>query len=74
MKRCPQCHRVETDAALVFCRVDGTPLLSDPVNAEAGKAKFGPGQASSEIETSILPHVTDASINPPGQGRGAEGP
>ena len=22
MKRCPQCNRVETDNALVFCRVD----------------------------------------------------
>src|SRR6266498_3473563 len=29
MKRCPQCNRVETDDALVFCRVDGTELISE---------------------------------------------
>jgi len=29
MKRCPQCHRVETDDALVFCRTDGTRLIVD---------------------------------------------
>jgi len=28
MKRCPQCNRVETDEALKFCRVDGTPLVA----------------------------------------------
>ncbi len=27
MKRCPQCHRVETDEALKFCRVDGARLV-----------------------------------------------
>jgi TolB-like protein/Tfp pilus assembly protein PilF len=65
MKRCPACHRVENDDALVFCRADGTALISDsdPVNAKAGTAKFGSGAVSSEIETSILPNVTDANIN-----------
>jgi hypothetical protein len=29
MKRCPQCNRVETDAALKFCRVDGATLMTD---------------------------------------------
>lgn len=29
MKRCPQCNRVETDDALTFCRVDGTPLIRE---------------------------------------------
>ena len=44
MKRCPQCHRVETDDTLAFCRVDGSPLAEN----------------SSEVETSLLPHaVTD---------------
>src|SRR6185503_7054766 len=28
MKRCPQCNRVETDDALVYCRADGTPLVA----------------------------------------------
>jgi len=44
MRRCPQCHRVEADDTLAFCRADGSPL-----------AEF-----SSEVETSLLPHaVTD---------------
>lgn len=56
MKRCPQCNRVETDHALVYCRVDGAALISD-----SGAV----GAASTEIETSILPHRTDADINRP---------
>jgi TolB-like protein/Tfp pilus assembly protein PilF len=67
MKRCPQCNRVETDDALVFCRVDGTALISDlgSITGDAGTAKFGSGAVSREIETSILPHVTDASMSSP---------
>ena len=67
MKRCPQCNRVETDEALKFCRVDGTTLISDsgPVSGEAGTAKLGSSAVSSEIETSVLPHRTDAEINRP---------
>ena len=65
MKRCPQCNRVETDEALKFCRVDGTTLISDSgaVSGEAGTAKFASGAVSSEVETSVLPHRTDAQIN-----------
>src|SRR5262249_22190439 len=29
MKRCPQCHRVETDETLKFCRIDGVVLVED---------------------------------------------
>lgn len=67
MKRCPQCHRVETDDALVFCRVDGTALVIDssPLNSETGTAKLGSPSAASEIETSILHHATHAGINRP---------
>jgi TolB-like protein/Tfp pilus assembly protein PilF len=67
MKRCPQCNRVETDEALKFCRVDGATLVSDSgsVSEDAGTAKFGAGAVSSEIETSVLPHRTDAEINRP---------
>ena len=44
MKRCPTCNRLETDDALAFCRVDGSPLAEAP----------------SEVETSLLPHtITD---------------
>ena len=65
MKRCPQCNRVETDESLVYCRTDGTVLISDSgaFSGDAGTAKLGSGGVSSEIETSILPNVTDASIN-----------
>ena len=67
MKRCPQCNRVETDEALKFCRVDGTTLVSDSASlgSEAGTAQLGSGSVAKEIETSILPHRTDADINRP---------
>ncbi|HKU74262.1 MAG TPA: tetratricopeptide repeat protein [Pyrinomonadaceae bacterium] len=54
MKRCPQCNRVETDDALGFCRVDGVPLVSEslPLNTDA-----------TEIETSLLPHSTNANVD-----------
>lgn len=29
MKRCPQFNRVETEDALVFCRIDGTRFISE---------------------------------------------
>ena len=63
MKRCPQCNRVESDDSLGFCRVDGTALVSEslPLNTEAGTAKFGTSPA--EIETSLLPHSTNANVN-----------
>jgi TolB-like protein len=66
MKRCPQCNRVETDDALVFCRADGTALISDSgsIRGEGGTAKLASGGVSSEIETSILPQTsTTPEIN-----------
>jgi TolB-like protein/Flp pilus assembly protein TadD len=62
MKRCPQCNRVETDDSLGFCRADGTALVGDSafIDSEAEKSK-GLTPAS-EIETSLLPHRTDASM------------
>ena len=65
MKRCPQCQRVETDDALVFCRADGTALISDSgsVSADAGTVKFGSAPVASEVATSVLPqHTTDAGV------------
>ena len=55
MKRCPQCHRVETDDALIYCRTDGVPLIDDSGSFDSQTAKFGSGSIPSEIETSILP-------------------
>ena len=66
MKRCPQCQRVETDDALVFCRADGTALISDSgsIDGDAGTVRLSSAPVASEVETNILPqHTTDASIN-----------
>ena len=65
MKRCPQCNRVETDDALVFCRADGTALVSDlsSLGSEAGTARLDSASAATEIETTILPHATDAAMS-----------
>src|SRR5438552_3159565 len=68
MKRCPQCNRVENDDTLVFCRADGTPLVSDSnsLGAEIGTVKFASEPVASEIETSVLPqHATDAGVGRP---------
>jgi TolB-like protein/Flp pilus assembly protein TadD len=65
MKRCPACKRVELDDTLVFCRADGTPLVSDSgsVSGDAGTVKFGSAPVSSEVETSMLSqHATDADV------------
>src|SRR5437764_13210270 len=65
MKRCPQCNRVESDDALVFCRTDGTALISDStsIDQETGTVKLGSGSVPNESATSILPQTTDANIN-----------
>jgi eukaryotic-like serine/threonine-protein kinase len=62
MKRCPACNRVENDDTLVFCRADGTALVSDSgsISVDAGTVRSG--AVSSEIETSILPHTTDSTM------------
>lgn len=64
MKRCSECNRIEPDDSLAFCRADGTALISDGiVNADSGTMKFGSAPVRNEIETSILPHRTDAGMN-----------
>jgi hypothetical protein len=63
MKLCPQCKRVETDDALVYCRADVTTLVreSGSISGDAGTAKFGSRAVSIEIETSILPQTPTAT-------------
>ena len=58
MKRCPQCHRVEADDTLAFCRTDGVALVNDSGSFDSQTATLGSGQVSSEIETSLLPHTS----------------
>jgi TolB-like protein/Flp pilus assembly protein TadD len=68
MKRCPHCNRVENDDTLVFCRADGTPLVSDSglVSTDAGTVRFGSSPVASEVETNVLAqHATDAGISGP---------
>lgn len=67
MKRCPQCHRVETDEALKFCRADGTTLVSESagLTAEAGTAPLGTPSDPGEVHTSILPHNTQSNVSRP---------
>ena len=67
MKRCPQCHRVETDEALKFCRADGTTLVSESarLTAEAGTAQLGTSSDPGEVHTSILPHNTQSNVSRP---------
>src|SRR5690242_21477736 len=64
MKRCPQCNRVEMDEALKFCRSDGVTLVSDSssIGSDPGEAQLDSSVAS-EVETSILPHMTDHNID-----------
>lgn len=63
MKRCPQCHRVETDEALRFCRADGATLIveSSDVSDETRTGQIG--DDPSEVHTSILPHKSQANLN-----------
>ncbi|HEV8133479.1 MAG TPA: tetratricopeptide repeat protein [Pyrinomonadaceae bacterium] len=59
MKRCPQCNRVESDEALSFCRIDGTPLVNDSssFDDEAGTVRLDP--TSTEASTTILGQTTN---------------
>jgi TolB-like protein len=63
MKRCPSCNRVEPDDALAFCRADGTALVTHSLSGGESRPASVLGNPSSEIETSILPHSTDAGIS-----------
>ena len=60
MKRCPQCHRVEADDTLAFCRSDGAALIdaSGSLSGDLNTAKFGSGPVLSEIDTSLLPQTS----------------
>src|SRR5437016_1836315 len=67
MKRCPACKRTENDDTLVFCRADGTALIGDSnsIDGDASTLRLGSAPVASELEPSLLPHVTDAGINRP---------
>jgi len=70
LKRCPQCNRRESDGALAFCRVDGTPLVADSSSADldAGTMKLGSGPFAAEGETSRLTNANTNVSNARGTG------
>src|SRR5437870_13616844 len=63
MKRCPACNRLESDDALVFCRVDGTALVSasSSLGSEAGPARLGSAAEATESAASTPPQTTAAA-------------
>ncbi|HSE25404.1 MAG TPA: tetratricopeptide repeat protein [Pyrinomonadaceae bacterium] len=68
MKRCPQCNRLETDDALAFCRIDGSPLNveSQVTKDELGTIRLDSIPVSDEAKTTILtPPNTNESLNAP---------
>jgi TolB-like protein len=64
MKRCPTCNRVEADDALTFCRIDGVTLVPH-INATSEMATAQLGAASADVQTTLLPHTTDAGMSRP---------
>jgi TolB-like protein/Flp pilus assembly protein TadD len=68
MKRCPQCNRVESDSSLAFCRVDGTPLVTEALNEDSGTIRFNSAPVSGEARTtSSHPTTTDPGFGPNAQ-------
>jgi len=65
MKRCPQCNRVESDDALVFCRADGAALVGDSSanDREAGTVRLSAPSGPTDTATSILPRTTNTASN-----------
>src|ERR1041385_8085340 len=64
MKRCPQCHRIETDDALAFCRADGTRLIADSQGFEPPTAILTVSTRSAELTTGHLPNVPSIAVLP----------
>ena len=65
MKRCPQCHRVETDKALKFCRVDGTPLVTAATSEpESATMALPASRPSEEITTGRLRVTPSIAVLP----------
>jgi TolB-like protein/Tfp pilus assembly protein PilF len=65
MKRCPQCSRVENDDTLVFCRTDGTRLISGSIASESSSTLIlsaPPGSA--EISTQQFPNAPSIAVLP----------
>src|SRR5215468_4923952 len=77
MKRCPQCHRVETDETLKFCRIDGAVLVEDaPVGDQFSATRVLPSSPTggtqvvptdpghAEVITAGLKPATEPRVQP----------
>src|SRR5262249_61798868 len=63
MKRCPQCHRIETDDALAFC-TDGTRLIAVSEGFELPTAILTGGPRSTELTTAQLQNARSIAVLP----------
>src|SRR5437016_7867028 len=65
MKRCPTCNRVETDDALVYCRADGTPLVTAATSEpESATMALSASRPSEEITTGRLRVTPSIAVLP----------
>ena len=65
MKRCPTCNRVETTSTLKFCRVDGTPLVSEaPTELEPATMALHVSRPIEEVTTGRLRTTPSIAVLP----------
>jgi len=65
MKHCPTCNRVETDAALKFCRIDGARLVSGaPSTSESATMALPSSTPSEDLTTGRLHNPPSIAVLP----------
>ncbi|HEU5239736.1 MAG TPA: hypothetical protein VFU37_21570, partial [Pyrinomonadaceae bacterium] len=65
MKHCPQCHRVETDDLLKFCRIDGTVLVFDTAtDSESATITLTGSQPIEAVTTGRLSTTPSIAVLP----------
>ena len=65
MKHCPQCNRIETDAALKFCRKDGARLIAgEPSLSESATMALPSSTPSEDLTTGRLPNSPSIAVLP----------
>src|SRR5438876_4011808 len=65
MKRCPQCHRLETDDTLAFCRADGARLILESLVSESSSTLIlSPPSQGTEISTQQFHNTPSIAVLP----------
>jgi adenylate cyclase len=64
MKRCPTCNRVETDEALVFCRADGTRLVTGSLASDSLTMVLPTSSRGMELPTQQLQNLPSIAVLP----------